>query len=129
MDTLDINDVVSVIYNSTRFTIDEAHDAFNNIGHRMIRPLQDRIIIKRDVTTTTTQSGLILTGTSVKKAGEGVVTAIGPGRYDEKGVIKPLEVAVGDRVAFSPVAGTEVEWDGDTHLILHEAEIIAIVRP
>jgi len=94
-----------------------------------IQPLHDRVIVKRVEEEETTKGGIIIPDTAKEKPMEGIVVAVGSGKTEEEGGKKiPLEVKEGDRVLFSKYAGTEVNIDGEEHLIMKEEDIIAIVK-
>ena len=93
-----------------------------------IRPLYDRIIVKRLEAETTTKSGLIIPDTAKEKPVEGEIVAVGNGKVLEDGAVRSLEVKAGDRVLFGKYSGTEVKIDGIEHLILREDEVLAVVE-
>ncbi len=91
-----------------------------------IRPLGDRVVIKRLESEQVTKGGIVLTGASKEKPQEAEVVAVGPGTYSHGQEIK-MEVKVGDKVLFSKYAGTEVKLDGEEYVIVKQEEILAIV--
>ena len=91
-----------------------------------IRPLQDRIIVKRIDEEETTKGGIIIPDTAKEKPQEGKVIAVGKGKLNENGKVQPLDVKKGDRVLFSKYAGTEVNIDGDEHLIIREDDVLGV---
>ena len=91
-----------------------------------IRPLQDRIIVKRIEEEETTSGGIIIPDTAKEKPQEGKVIAVGKGKIGEDGKVQPLDVKKGDRILFSKYAGTEVNIDGEEHLIIREDDILGI---
>jgi chaperonin GroES len=93
-----------------------------------IRPLHDRIIVKRIKEEETTKGGIIIPDTAKEKPSEGKVLAVGNGKILEDGKLQPLEVKKGNKVLFGKYAGTEVKIDGEEHLIMREDDIIAIVE-
>ena len=93
-----------------------------------IRPLQDRLLVKRVEKETTTAGGIIIPDTAKEKPQEATVVAVGNGKILENGSVRPLEVKAGDRILFSKYAGTEVKIEGEEHLILREDDIIGIVE-
>ena len=93
-----------------------------------IRPLQDRIIVKRVAEEEKTKGGIIIPDTAKEKPLEGKVIAVGNGRVLEDGKVRPLDVKAGDRVLFGKYAGTEVKIDGEDHLILKEDDVVGIVE-
>jgi chaperonin GroES len=92
-----------------------------------IRPLQDRVLIRRVEEEEKTSGGIIIPDTAKEKPQEGVVVATGKGKVRDDGQITPLDVATGDRVLFSKYAGTDVTLDGEDYSILREDDILAIV--
>ncbi|MCT8976321.1 co-chaperone GroES [Clostridium sp. CX1] len=92
-----------------------------------IRPLGDRVVIKRIEAEETTKSGIVLPGTAKEKPQEAEVMAVGPGGVVDGKEIK-MEVKVGDKVLFSKYAGTEVKMDGEEYTILRQDDILAIVE-
>ncbi len=93
-----------------------------------VRPLYDRIVVKRVEEETRSRGGLFLPETAKEKPSEGVVLAVGQGRVSDNGDIKPLVVKVGDRVVFGRYAGSEIKVDGEERLVLREDEIFGIVN-
>ena len=91
-----------------------------------IRPLQDRILVKRIDEEAKTKGGIIIPDTAKEKPQEGKVVAVGKGKVTEDGKLQPLDVKKGDRVLFSKYSGTEVNVDGDEHLIIREEDVLAI---
>jgi chaperonin GroES len=93
-----------------------------------IRPLQDRIIVKRLAEEEKTKGGIIIPDTAKEKPLEGAVIAVGNGRILEDGKVRPLDVKKGDKVLFGKYAGTEIKIDGTEHLILREEDILAVIE-
>jgi chaperonin GroES len=93
-----------------------------------IRPLQDRVIVRRLEEEEKTEGGIIIPDTAKEKPMEGKVVAVGKGKVLEDGKVAPLDVKAGDRVLFSKYAGTEVKLDGEEHLIMREEDILGIVE-
>lgn len=93
-----------------------------------IRPLQDRILIKRLEEEEKTKGGIIIPDTAKEKPMEGKVVAVGKGKVQEDGKVLPLDVKVGDRILFAKYAGTDVKIEGEDHLILREEEILGIIE-
>jgi chaperonin GroES len=91
-----------------------------------IRPLQDRILVKRIDEEAKTKGGIIIPDTAKEKPQEGKVVAVGKGKVTEDGKLQPLDVKKGDRVLFSKYSGTEVNVDGEEHLIIREEDVLAI---
>lgn len=92
-----------------------------------VRPLFDRVLIKRNEEPTRSKGGLFLPETSKEKPSEGTVLAIGAGKSADDGKITPLTVQVGDRVAFGKYSGTEIKVDGEDRIILREDDILGII--
>jgi chaperonin GroES len=93
-----------------------------------IRPLQDRIVIKRLEGETVTKGGLIIPDTAKEKPIEGRVVAVGNGKILKDGKVRPLDVKVGDVVLFGKYSGTEVKLDGVEHVLLREDDVLAVTR-
>ena len=93
-----------------------------------VRPLHDRIIVKRLAEEERTNGGIIITETAKEKPLEGSVLAVGNGRIMEDGKVRPMDVKKGDKVLFGKYAGTEVKIDGTEHLILREEDVLAIME-
>jgi len=93
-----------------------------------IRPLQDRVIVKRTEEEETTKGGIIIPDSAKEKPMEGKVIAVGAGKVLEDGKKVPLDVKEGDKVLFSKYAGTEVKIDGEEHLIMREDDILGIIE-
>ena len=88
-----------------------------------IRPLGDRVVIRKMEAEEKTQGGLILTSSAKKQAQVAEVVAVGPGTKDE-----PMELKVGDKVVFSKYGGTEVKYQGEEYTIMHQSEILAVME-
>ncbi|MDV3426470.1 MAG: co-chaperone GroES [Bacillota bacterium] len=93
----------------------------------MIKPLGDRVVIKRVDVEETTKSGIILTGAAKEKPQEALVVAVGPGKVENGNEIK-MEVKVGDRVLFSKYSGNEIKYDGEELIILKQDDILGIIE-
>jgi chaperonin GroES len=93
-----------------------------------IRPLQDRIIVKRLEGEEKTKGGIIIPDSAKEKPMEGKVIAVGPGKLNEKGTRVPPEVKAGDKVLFGKYAGTEIKIENEEHLILREDDILGIIQ-
>jgi chaperonin GroES len=98
------------------------------IGNVKIRPLQDRILVKRIDEEEKTSGGIIIPDTAKEKPQEGKVIAVGNGKLLDDGKLHPLDVKKGDRVLFSKYGGTEVQVDGSEHLIIREDDVLGIVE-
>lgn len=93
-----------------------------------LRPLQDRIIVKRVEEETKTAGGIFIPETAKEKPQRGQVVAAGKGKKTEEGKVLPLDVKVGDLVLFGKYAGTEVKVDGEEYLMMREDDILAVVE-
>ena len=93
-----------------------------------VRPLQDRILVQRIEEEETTKGGIIIPDTAKEKPHEGKVVAVGNGKVSEDGTVRPLDVKAGDRVLFSKYAGTEVNIDGEEHLIVREDDVLGVLE-
>jgi chaperonin GroES len=93
-----------------------------------VRPLQDRVIVKRiDEQEQRSAGGIIIPDTAKEKPQEGKVIAVGPGKRED-GKVLALDVKTGDRVLFSKYSGSEIKLDGEEHLILREEDILGVVE-
>jgi chaperonin GroES len=93
-----------------------------------IRPLQDRVIVKRVKEEEKTKGGIIIPDSAKEKPIEGEVIAVGNGKANDKGEIRKLDVKSGDRILFGKYSGTEVKIDGEEHLILREDDILGVIE-
>jgi chaperonin GroES len=93
-----------------------------------IRPLQDRVIVKRLEEEAKTKGGIIIPDTAKEKPVEGIVIAVGKGKTAEDGKLIKLDVKAGDRILFGKYAGTEVKINGEEHLIMREDDILGIIE-
>ena len=93
-----------------------------------IRPLQDRLLVKRVQEEERTKGGIIIPDTAKEKPVEGEVVAVGNGKVTEQGKVQPLAVKKGDRILFGKYSGTEIKVDGVEHLILREEEVLGIIE-
>lgn len=93
-----------------------------------IRPLQDRVVVKRKEEETTTQGGIVLPGSATEKPAQGEVVAVGPGRTLDNGEVRAVDLKVGDRVVFGKYASNTVKIGEDELLILNESEIFGVVE-
>ncbi len=98
-----------------------------DIKKTKIRPLRDRIIIKRLNEEEKTKGGIIIPDSAKEKPQEGKVVAVGNGRYED-GKLIPLDVKAGDKVLFAKYSGSEVKIEGEEHLILREEEILGVLE-
>ncbi len=93
-----------------------------------IRPLQDRILVKRVEEEEKTKGGIIIPDTAKEKPQEGKVVAGGKGMIGDDGKVQPLDVKKGDKVLFSKYAGTEVNIEGEEHLIIREDDVLGVIE-
>ena len=93
-----------------------------------IRPLQDRIVVKRLEGETKTKGGIIIPDSAKEKPIEGRVVAVGNGKVLKDGKVRPLEVKIGDVVLFGKYTGTEVKIDGEEHVLLREDDVLAVTQ-
>ena len=92
-----------------------------------LKPLADRVVVKKLEAEEKTAGGIVLPDTAKEKPQQGEILAVGPGRLDEKGNRQAMEVKVGDKVLFAKYSGTEVKIDGVEYLILAERDILAVI--
>ena len=93
-----------------------------------IRPLQDRILVKRTEEEQKTEGGIIIPDTAKEKPMEGKVVAVGKGKVSEDGKLMPLDLKKGDRILFSKYAGTDVKIEGKEHLIMREDDVLGVIE-
>jgi chaperonin GroES len=93
-----------------------------------IRPLQDRVIVRRLEEEEKTKGGIIIPDTAKEKPQEGKVVAVGKGKVTEDGKVIPLDVKVGDKILFGKYSGTEIKIGGEEHLIMREEDILGIIE-
>jgi chaperonin GroES len=93
-----------------------------------VRPLHDRVIVKRIEEEAKTKGGIIIPDTAKEKPQEGQVVAVGPGRLDDGGKVIQLGVKKGDRVLFGKYSGTEIKLDGEEHIIMREEDILGVIE-
>ena len=93
-----------------------------------IRPLHDRILVKRQEEKEMKKGGIIIPDSAKEKPQEGKVIAVGNGKVTDEGKKIPLDVKAGDRILFSKYAGTEIKIDGDEHLIMREDDILGVIE-
>ena len=92
-----------------------------------LRPLADRVIVKRVENETKTASGIVIPDSAAEKPDQGEVLAVGPGKKNEDGKVFPVDVKVGDKVLFGKYSGSTVRVDGDELLVMREEDIMAVV--
>jgi chaperonin GroES len=93
-----------------------------------LRPLHDRVIVKRIDSETKTASGIVIPDNVAEKPDQGEVLAVGPGRKNDEGKVIPLNVAVGDRVLFGKYSGQTVKVEGDELLVMKEDDLFAVIE-
>ena len=93
-----------------------------------IRPLQDRVIVRRLEEEEKTKGGIIIPDTAKEKPQEGKVIAVGKGKVAEDGKVIPLDVKVGDKILFGKYSGTEIKIGGEEHLIMREEDILGVIE-
>ena len=93
-----------------------------------LRPLHDRVIVKRKEEERTSPGGIVIPDTAAEKPIRGEITAVGPGKALDDGTVRTLDVKIGDEVLFGKYSGTEVKVDGDELLVLREEDIMAVVE-
>ena len=94
-----------------------------------VRPLQDRVLVRRVAEEEKTKGGIIIPDSAKEKPSEGEIVAVGTGARNEQGQVHPLEVKAGDRVLFGKWSGTEVKLDGEDLMIMKEADIMGLIDP
>ena len=93
-----------------------------------VRPLYDRILVKRVEEETKTAGGLFIPDTAKEKPQQGVIVAVGKGKLQEDGSLRKLEVKAGDKILFAKYSGSDIKMDGVEHLILREDDILGVIE-
>ena len=93
-----------------------------------VKPLYDRLLVKRLEAEEKSKGGIILPDTAKEKPKQGTIVAVGTGKIDDKGNSIPLTVKKGDKVLFSSYAGTDIKVDGEDYLIMREEDILAVIE-
>jgi chaperonin GroES len=93
-----------------------------------IRPLHDRVIVKRLESETKSAGGIVIPDSAAEKPVQGKVVAVGKGKILEDGTTRPLDVKVGDKVLFGKYSGTEVKVDGDELVVMREEDVMAVIE-
>jgi chaperonin GroES len=93
-----------------------------------VRPLYDRILVRRVAEEEKTKGGIIIPDSAKEKPAEGEIIAVGNGKANEKGEVRPLMVKKGDRILFGKYTGSEIKIDGVDHLILREDDILGVIE-
>lgn len=93
-----------------------------------IRPLRDRVIVRRMEEERTTAGGIVIPDSATEKPNKGEILAVGEGKVNEKGEVRPMVVKVGDKVLFGQYSGTKIRHDGQDLLVMSEDDIMAIIQ-
>ena len=93
-----------------------------------IRPLQDRVIVKRIAEEEKTKGGIIIPDTAKEKPQEGKIIAVGKGKANDEGKLIPLDIKVGDKILFGKYSGSEIKLNGEEHLIMREEDILGVIE-
>jgi chaperonin GroES len=93
-----------------------------------VRPLHDRILVRRIEGEEKTKGGLIIPDTAKEKPQEGKVIAVGKGKVNDDGELRPLDVHKGDRILFGKYSGSEIQLEGEEHLIIREDDVLAVLE-
>ena len=92
-----------------------------------IRPLHDRVVVRRVEEEKTTSSGIIIPDSATEKPSRGEVIAVGNGRKNDNGEVIAMDVKVGDQILFGQYAGNEIKVDGETLIVMNESDVVAII--
>lgn len=92
-----------------------------------IRPLQDRVVVRRTEEETKSAGGIVLPGSATEKPSQGEVLAVGPGKKAEDGSVTPVDLNVGDKILFGQYSGSAVKLDGEELLIMNESEVFGVI--
>ncbi len=92
-----------------------------------IRPLHDRVIVKRTEENEKTKGGIIIPDSAKESPAEGKVISVGPGKRDETGKLVPVDVKAGDRIIFSKYGGNEIKVEGEEYIIMREEDILGVI--
>jgi len=93
-----------------------------------LRPLSDRVVIRRVDSEAVTKGGIVIPDAAAEKADQGTVLAVGPGKRNDNGQLSPIDVDINDRVLFGKFAGQTVKVDGEELLVLKEEDILAVIK-
>jgi chaperonin GroES len=93
-----------------------------------IRPLHDRVVIRRMEEETTSAGGIVIPDSATEKPARGEIIAVGNGKITDSGDVRPLDVKVGDKVMFGKFSGTEIKVDGEELLVMREEDIVAVIE-
>ena len=93
-----------------------------------IRPLHDRVVVRRTEEERTSQGGIIIPDSAAEKPSRGEIVAAGNGKITDSGDVRPMDVKVGDQILFGKYAGTEIKVDGEELLVMREDDIVAVIQ-
>ena len=93
-----------------------------------IRPLQDRVVVRRTEEELTSAGGIVLPGSATEKPSQGEVISVGPGKKNDSGEVTPVNLKAGDVVLFGQYAGNEVKLEGEDYLIMSESDIFGVIE-
>ena len=93
-----------------------------------IRPLHDRVVVRRTEEERTSQGGIIIPDSATEKPSQGEIVAAGHGKITDSGDVRKMDVAVGDKILFGKYSGTEIKVDGEELLVMREDDIVAVVE-
>ena len=93
-----------------------------------IRPLQDRVVVRRTEEETKSAGGIVIPGSATEKPSQGEVLAVGPGKKLDSGTVQEVDLKVGDKVLFGQYAGSTVKLDGEELLIMNESEVFGVIQ-
>ncbi|MDO7596770.1 MAG: co-chaperone GroES [Pseudomonadota bacterium] len=93
-----------------------------------IRPLHDRVVVRRTEEETMSAGGIVLPGSAAEKPAQGIIVAAGHGKITDSGDVRAMDVKVGDKVLFGKYAGTEIKVDGEELLVMREDDIVAVIE-
>ena len=93
-----------------------------------VRPLHDRVLVKRQLEEEKSKGGIIIPDTAKEKPVQGEVISVGTGRVGDDGKVRPLDVKKGDKILFGKYAGTEIKIEGDDYLMMREEDILGIIQ-
>jgi len=93
-----------------------------------IRPLQDRVVVRRTEEETKSAGGIVLPGSATEKPSQGEVLAVGPGKKADDGSVTPVDLNVGDKILFGQYSGSAVKIDGEELLIMNESEVFGVIE-
>ena len=93
----------------------------------MIRPLQDRVVVRRTEEETKSAGGIVIPDSATEKPSQGEVVAVGPGKKSESGEVQPVDLKVGDKILFGQYPGSTVKLDGEELLIMNASEVFGVI--